>query len=618
MSGLSAASVAGLTSSGLDNTSPEEHRVRSSSVNGDEILENGKVRIVFSRRTGEFTAQSESSAGVVGLFEAGPAFRVNGQDLKARDATRVETRLEQFEDAIGKGKKLIAQYEFSGAVRGFRYELCVFDGRPWASAAAYLPGGDYALDNFEVVKGRVRVPGAFKTRLYVCSGQAGGNSGVWEVGLRQWKSSALSVLYDPNVQEALMMGFYSFYRAETSGVSQYLKPNEIGMSATVSYRGYRPAKGELRTESLLLNLGQNPLQMLEEWAEAGVKVVQPQFLHDTSTSYLNTWYMYGNQTTQEETIQQAKLLRNSILYDYGVKIVTTGEWQLQHLEPGDGGDALGFGEDREDRRLYPNGLKWLVDQIHALGLEASFGANYCYAAMESSLVKEDVPWIIKEDRSRMGFGFPIDYTHPDAQKWLYRLAHRTVEFGAIECWSDFMGGPTRGKLHDPDKIMGFEDVRDGLKTIRKAIGPNVLMEPACCGPYFPFVGIVDRDRTGDDYHALGDWEGLKATARQLAALHMVHQRFWINNPDPLFVGGRDFVHNVGSGPIPYDPAMLDEVRMRIQFQVTTGGFVTVGQNLEDFDAERFRLLTRALPSYGQSARPLDLFIHRRQRFMISK
>jgi hypothetical protein len=349
--------------------------------------------------------------------------------------------------------------------------------------------------------------------------------------------------------------------------------------------------------------------MLEEWAEAVVKVVQPQFLHDTSSSYLNTWYMYGDQTTQEETILQAKLLRDSILHQYGVKIVTTGEWQLQRREPGDGGDALGFGEEQEDKTLYPNGVKWLVDQIHTLGLEASFGANYCYAAMKSSLVEQNVPWLVREDISRLGFGYPIDFTHPDAQKWLYRLAHRTVDFGAVEWWSDFMGGPTRGKLHDPDKIMRFEDIREGLKTIRKAVGPNILMEPACCGPYFPFIGIVDRDRTGDDCHALGDWDGLKATARQLAAMHMLHQRFWINNPDPLIVGGRDFVHNPGSGPIPNDPAMLDEVRMRIQFHVTTGGFLTVGQNLQDFDAERYRLLTLVLPSYGQSARPLDLFIH---------
>src|SRR5579863_9753648 len=130
MTTASAASLAGLVpsgSSGQGEASSDEHRVQLSSSDGEEILENGMVRVVFSRRTGEFTAQSGSSAGVVELFEAGPAFQANGHDLKARDAARVEVRLERFEDAIGKGEKLIAQYEFSGAVQGFRYELCVYD-----------------------------------------------------------------------------------------------------------------------------------------------------------------------------------------------------------------------------------------------------------------------------------------------------------------------------------------------------------------------------------------------------------------------------------------------------------------------------------------------------------
>lgn len=30
------------------------------------------------------------------------------------------------------------------------------------------------------------------------------------------------------------------------------------------------------------------------------------------------------------------------------------------------------------------GSKWLVDEIHGMGLQASFGANYCYAAVDTS------------------------------------------------------------------------------------------------------------------------------------------------------------------------------------------------------------------------------------------
>jgi len=146
-------------------------------------------------------------------------------------------------------------------------------------------------------------------------------------------------------------------------------------------------------------------------------------------------------------------------------------------------------------------------------------------------------------------------------------------------------------------------------VIRSGLGPNVIIFKACCGPYFTYLGLVDRVRTGDDVVGLGDWDGLKAIARQLGATYMLHQRFWINDPDAVFVGGRDFVHDYGTGPIPADPAILDEIRMRLQFQVSTGGAPTIGENLEDLDPERIHLLTLVLPSYGQAARPLDLFVH---------
>jgi hypothetical protein len=573
----------------------------------DDVLENGLVRLAFNRRTGQFVAQSYEG-GVMRLSEAGPAFEKDGHKILARDAAQIETNHESFNDPIGQGEKLIVDYKFGNA-SSFRYELSVYEGKPWVSATAYLPAGNYGIKDFSLLQGKIRTLAAFKTRIYVSSGQAGGDTGVWTLGMRRWDSATLSVFYEPDAHEAVGVGFYSFYRASTSVTSQYLGSNEIGVTASAHYNNYRPTDGELKTESLLLNFSADPLNTLEEWSQAAVTVVKPVFTHDAHTGYLNTWYMYGDKTTQEDTLKQAQLLRDSILLGYGIKIVTTGEWQLQSPEPGDLGGTYGFGEDQEDRRLFPRGIKWLVEQIRGLGLEASFGANYCYAGVGTAPVKNNVPWIVKEDKSRLDFGYPIDFTNPAAQQWLRNIAQRTAEYKASEWWSDFMGGPTRGKLYDPKKIMGFEDVREGLRTIRNAVGPNVLMQPDCCGQYFAYVGLIDRDRTGNDMSGLGDFDGLKAIARQLAGTYMLHQRFWINDSDPLYVGGRDYVHNFGTGPIAADSSILDEVRMRLQYQLTTGSFVTIGQNLEDFDAARTHLVTLVLPTYGQAARPLDLFVN---------
>ena len=392
-----------------------------------EVLDNGLVRLTLSRSTGLFAASGVSGA-VLQLSEAGPSFQKDGQVISVRQATKIETRQEAFEDQIGQGQRLIIQYSFRQGIPSFRYELNLYTGKPWVSATAYLPRGDYELGDFSVLRGNLRVPDAFKTRLYVASGTAGGDSGVWELGMRRWDSKVLSVYYEPSIREALGLSFYSFYRASTSVVSQYLGADEIGVDAAAHYYDYRPQDADLRTESLLINFGRDPLRMLDDWASNVVKVVHPKFNHDTRTGWNNAWFAYGNQTSESNLLRQAKLIRDSALFEYGVTIADTGEWQLQRNGPGDEGDALGFGEDQEDRQLYPHGVKWLSDQIHALGLATLFGANYAYAASESSLVKKNVPWIIREDRSRLGFGFPIDFTDPGAQTWLHNLAQRGEEF----------------------------------------------------------------------------------------------------------------------------------------------------------------------------------------------
>jgi hypothetical protein len=574
-----------------------------------EILDNGLVRVEFDPSTGQFQAES-MAGGALRLFQAGPAIEAGKRPITAAQATKVEAQEENFEDQLGQGKKLVIEYTFQGDPSRLRYELALYNHRPWLSVTGQLPRGGYRLEDVSVVRGDLEIPGAFRTRLYVCSGTAGGNSGVWELGMRKWESAALSLYYTPRMREAMGLSFYSFSRASTSVLSQYLGPDEVGVDAVAHYDGYRPEGGDLTTESALISFGRDPLKLLENWANVVVKIVHPQFFRDARTGWLNVWFMYGDRTTEQDVLKQAKLLRDSILSKYyGVTVADTGEWQWQDPGPGDLADNYGFGDERVDPHLFPNGLRSTFRQIEKMGLETIFGANYAYAGFNSPLVKNDVSWVMKEDRSRMNFGYPIDFTDPAAQKWLYDLAHQAVQLKASWWWTDFDGGPTRGMLHDPTKIMRFEDVREGLEVTRRALGPHIHIEKFCCGNYFTYLGLTDRARTGNDMVALGDFEGFKTIARQLAATAVFHQRFWTNDPDDVFVGGRNFVHDYGTGPIGPDSSIRNEVRMRLLFQVTTGGPPTIGENLEDLDPERIHLLTLVLPSYGQAARPLDLFIH---------
>ena len=289
----------------------DQNAVKSSSAPNWNALANGLVQLEFDQRSGRFQAYGLRGE-MMRLFEAGPEWQINDKKLGALNATEVVAREEDFEDKIGRGKKLIVEYQFNEAP-SFRYELNVYEGKPWISATAFLPRGDYRLSDFSLVRGKVRVPQAFTTRVYYNVGTAGFNAGVWPMGISRWNSSALSVLYQAEVEDAIEFGFYSFSRASTSVSSQYLAGNEIGIDAAAHYYGYRPQEGELKSESLLLNFGNDPLAMLEQWADVTVKVVQPQFDHDTHTGRVNEWYTYGDATTEENILTMARQLRDSIL-----------------------------------------------------------------------------------------------------------------------------------------------------------------------------------------------------------------------------------------------------------------------------------------------------------------
>lgn len=569
------------------------------------VLDNGLVRISFDRYSGQFDIETPGDGSIA--LRGAPRVEVDGKSMLLADSKKIDVKQEPFTDALGTGEKLVVDYSFDGTFPGFRYEVCVYQGKSWASGTVYLPKGNYKLGDVAAFEGRMRVPSAYNARVYVNSGEAGGNTGVWDLGMRRLDSAAVSVLYAPDVRKAVQFGFYSFHRADTSVAVQYWDSNNVAVNAIAHYNGYAPKTDELRSESLLLNFGTDPVKMLEDWTDAAVATVHPQFNHSTREGFINTWYAFGDKATEADQLQQAKLLRDSVLPGYGVKFVELGEWQKQRPELGDLGDSLGFGEDQVDARLFPHGVSWLCQQYHELGFGCSFGANYAYASYESSLVTKNVSWLVREDKGRAHFGIPIDFTDPAAQKWVYDLYHQAASFDAKWVWSDFDGGPIHGTLRDPTKIMGFEDIREGMKAIRSAVGTDTFIHKFCCGPYFSYLGLADRVRTGNDMVGLGDWNGLMGTARQLAGNFMLHQKFWISDPDPLYVGGRDYVHNYGTGPIPADAAIEDEVRMRLQLQMTSGGFVTIGENMEDLDANRIHLLTLVLPTYGQAARPLDMF-----------
>src|SRR5207253_2248529 len=85
---------------------PRGEVVHSVSPPGEEVLDNRLVRLVFNGQTGQFEAYGLQGE-LMRLFQAGPAWEVNDRKVTAREAVKVATRHESFEDKIGQGEKLM-------------------------------------------------------------------------------------------------------------------------------------------------------------------------------------------------------------------------------------------------------------------------------------------------------------------------------------------------------------------------------------------------------------------------------------------------------------------------------------------------------------------------------
>lgn len=570
------------------------------------VLENAVLRLEFDPSAGTFLAHRKDGLGLR-IESAAPALVLNRKENDARGLAGISVSRAPFRDEGGDGQRLTMTYPRIGGVTDLTLRIQLYKDKPWVTLRGDLSGGDFSLGDFHLFRGRVIASSAYRTRVYVQSGLAGtpgAFTGVrWELGFVPRRSQYVSVLYDPFTRTSLGIGFFSYHRASASVTSGYLDRHVIRVTATAHYYDYRVEQAGLKGESVLLDFTADPLEALENYADLTVKRVKPQFIHDVQTGIISNWYIHGEGITEEDVVEDARKLRESIFYDYGVRYVTTGEWQKIH-RPGDLMSC--FGESEEDRQRYPRGMQWLAENIRKHGGSPTFGMNFAFVHPLTTTFKQHPDWII--DSGLYFFGpYMIDYSNPAAQRWLEEIFRRAVRNGAEFYWTDFNGASTVGNIYDKKMVRGFEDARAGMAAIRRAVGPNGRIE-TFAGPNLVFLGLIDRARLSLDQSTLGDWENLKDVARQMAAGFAFHQRFWINDVDPLFVGspGSSFIGAKG-GVAEDEPASLQEARMRVALHAMSGSFITIGEDWTKYTAERQALLTGVLPPYGQAARPLDLF-----------
>jgi hypothetical protein len=320
-------------------------------------------------------------------------------------------------------------------------------------------------------------------------------------------------------------------------------------------------------------------------------------------------------------------------YYYGLTggaALTNAEWLAQNLK-GYGYDLFHIDEgyayaDSEfttpNAALYPNGIRSLGYKATSVGLRFGMWVGAFRVSKRSYVYEKHPEWLVHNAKGQpiqIGFVqdgrdplYVLDTTHPGAQDYL-RQTYRTLsrEWNARYFKMDFMDDTAIEGYHYRPNTSAIEALQIGLKVIRDAVGPDVLLDKDGC-PMLAAVGYTDLGRTSTDTgHS---YKGTKEDAVGIAARYYMNGNFYGADPDAFSVSEQLITDQ--SWHTQKSPLTLDEAEMSIALAAIAGGMFEIGDDLPTLGAqpERLKLVQNQdllnMVRLGRAAKPVDLMTYR--------
>ncbi|HOZ47547.1 MAG TPA: GDSL-type esterase/lipase family protein [Candidatus Hydrogenedentes bacterium] len=411
-------------------------------------------------------------------------------------------------------------------------------------------------------------------------------------------SDLVCVLYDRMARMALLTGFESserwFGRFElTPRVSEGIVDWQAGFDGGDLV--VEPGEA-LALETLLVAAGSDPWALLEQYGDAVRARHAPEILDVPPVSWCS-WYPYRLGVTEDRILDTARVAAER-LKPLGLSIIEMDlGWEKDQLP-----------STFEENDQFPHGLKWLSEQLDALGLKlGAWKAPFTISEFDP-LAKEHPEWLIQgDDGQRVAYWtwfwaphgnvYILDLTHPGARDWLRQKMQSLHDRGIRYLKSDFIGCVSGGQAknrYDRHIVMGggVEAARLGAQVIREALPDALLLN--CGGPEMPGSGhwpvLYTCSDTGNTGFITAAFE---RENYQSVACHLFKNRRWgILQPSCLCVGL---------------PGTIEEARLRATIAFLAGGQIDISDTLTTLPEDRWVILTATLPPLGISAKPMDLF-----------
>ena len=441
-------------------------------------------------------------------------------------------------------------------------------------------------------------------------------------------SGPICHIHNPSTGATYFAGFVSLDRATPAHDVEWCERQGLTRhQATCRFHGHSmPPGARISSESLLVEIAEEPYGVLERWADTVKARYRPPIPAYSPVGWCGGWVdsITGRETPEHVVARNSAAIRKR-LAGYGVKYIWISITNLKHGLPG---NWLEF-----NRRLYPHGVEKTLAVLTKRGFSPglwvgpfmmSKDADTFRANRNNLLMSKDGspvvycawPWSIRRG-ARKSTVYRMDAGHPESLRFLKGVFSRYRELGVRYYMLDFLNAGLSDETHvqwDETIVPGYERFRRGMKAIKCAAGSGAhLLAAYGSGPQS--VGLVNASRIGRDYgegrHVSRDFHSYPATyivntgdvsdgcgpshrnaLQNLASVYFTHRRLWLNDLNLLTVDR---------------PISASEARVSASLFGMSGSPVMLGDDIDTISEERLALIRKVLPRTPDTAFPVDLF-----------
>ncbi len=296
-----------------------------------------------------------------------------------------------------------------------------------------------------------------------------------------------------------------------------------------------------------------------------------------------SWMYYGRDVTPEEVLVNARWISEN-LREYGLEFVVLDDgWQA------DGRNWEGL------RETFPQGMKWLADEIRKLGLVP--GIWICPHGQDNEAFIRKTGGFARINT--FGGPFTVDPTDPRGLAYVRGLIRRlTREWGygylKFDGISDKSGYGVLAGYKENRKLLGDKSVspedayRRFFGAIRDEAGRKTFIDACSVGVCPEMIGLCDGMRTGADTDA--EWSGFIRAATATMNGYFAHGIAVYSDPDCCLLR---------------PPLSTDMARAWATLYGLTGQMLMFDDRMPDLGPERVSILKKISPA--ADIRPFDLF-----------